>query len=54
MLVAYEEALMYQPVRDALTVPTYCSYGPMWWTAAPPDAAAMPPEPPLLPTSKAL
>ncbi|WPL81859.1 sugar dehydrogenase complex small subunit [Bordetella hinzii] len=54
VLVAYEEALMYQPVRDALTVPTYCSYGPMWWTAAPPDAAAMPPEPPLLPTSKAL
>ncbi len=54
VLVAYEEALMYQPVRDALTVPTYCSYGPMWWTAAPPDAAVMPPEPPLLPTSKAL
>ena len=25
---------MYQPVRDALTVPTYCSYGPLWWTAA--------------------
>ena len=36
VVVAYEEALMYQPVRDALTVPTYCSYGPLWWTAAPP------------------
>ena len=35
VVVAYEEALMYQPVRDALTVPTYCSYGPLWWTAAP-------------------
>ena len=33
VVVAYEEALMYQPVRDALTVPTYCSYGPLWWTA---------------------
>jgi hypothetical protein len=36
-VVAYEHALMYRPVADALTVPTYCNEGPMWWTAAPPE-----------------
>ena len=35
-MVAYAHALMYQPVRDGMTVPTYCNYGPVWWTAAPP------------------
>jgi hypothetical protein len=42
VMVAYEEALMYQPVRDGLTVPTYCNFGPLWWTGLPPDAAQMP------------
>lgn len=42
VLVAYQEALMYQPVRDGLTVPTYCNFGPLWWTGLPPDAAQMP------------
>lgn len=35
-LMAYKEALMYWPVRDALTVPTYCTNGPLWFTATPP------------------
>lgn len=35
-LVAYQQALMYQPVSDGLPVPTYCFKGPLWWTAAPP------------------
>lgn len=30
-VVAYREALMYRPVEDGLTVPTYCNKGPMWW-----------------------
>ncbi|MDQ2148475.1 sugar dehydrogenase complex small subunit [Alcaligenaceae bacterium C4P045] len=42
ILLAYQEALMYRPVRDALTVPTYCNFGPLWWTGTPPDAARMP------------
>lgn len=36
-LVAYQNALMYQPVSDGLPVPTYCFKGPLWWTAAPPQ-----------------
>lgn len=35
-MVAYARALMYQPVADGMTVPTYCNFGPLWWTAAPP------------------
>ncbi|OZI30992.1 hypothetical protein CAL29_23865 [Bordetella genomosp. 10] len=54
MVVAYQEALMYQPVRDALPVPTYCNFGPLWWKGVPPDPAAVLPEPPALPSSKAL
>ncbi|AMO98199.1 membrane bound FAD containing D-sorbitol dehydrogenase family protein [Collimonas arenae] len=27
IVVSYADALMYQPVRDALPVPTYCSFG---------------------------
>ncbi|AHV94426.1 sugar dehydrogenase complex small subunit [Bordetella holmesii] len=54
VVVAYEEALMYQPVRDGLTVPTYCNYGPMWWTGMPPDVAVMPPEPDLIPDARGL
>lgn len=37
-VVAYADALMYRPVADGLTVPTYCNYGPLWWTAEPPAA----------------
>jgi len=36
VVVSYAEALMYQPVSDGQTVPTYCNYGPLWWTKAPP------------------
>jgi hypothetical protein len=39
-LVAYKEALMYRPVSDGLIVPTYCGNGPLWWTAAIPQASA--------------
>ncbi|QDH17229.1 sugar dehydrogenase complex small subunit [Swingsia samuiensis] len=35
-MVAYMDALMYQPTQDALPVPTYCFNEPGWWTAAPP------------------
>lgn len=42
VVVSYAEALMYQPVKDALPVPTYCSFGPMWWTAEPPSPDAQP------------
>ena len=37
IVVSYAEALMYQPVADGQTVPTYCNYGPLWWTKAPPE-----------------
>ena len=36
VLVAYAEALMYRTVSDGLIVPTYGSYGPLWWTGSPP------------------
>lgn len=36
VLVAYAEALMYRTVSDGLIVPTYGSYGPLWWTGNPP------------------
>jgi len=36
VVVSYAEALMYRPVSDGQTVPTYCNYGPVWWTKAPP------------------
>lgn len=39
-LVAYQQALMYQPVSDGLPVPTYCFKGPLWWTEQPPGIAA--------------
>ncbi len=42
ILLAYQEALMYRPVRDGLTVPTYCNFGPLWWTGHPPDVAQLP------------
>jgi len=43
VVVSYVDALMYRPASDGLTVPTYCSRGPLWWTAPPPAAAVEPP-----------
>lgn len=42
VLVSYAEALMYRPVADGLTVPTYCNKGPLWWTGLPPAVTTMP------------
>lgn len=42
-VVAYRDALMYRPVQDAQTVPTYCNYGPAWWVADPPPIGVSPP-----------
>ncbi|NSY46438.1 sugar dehydrogenase complex small subunit (plasmid) [Agrobacterium tumefaciens] len=42
VVVAYKDALMYAPVADGLTVPTYCNKGPMWWSALPPGISRMP------------
>lgn len=36
VVVSYAESLMYRPVADAQTVPTYCNFGPLWWVKAPP------------------
>ncbi|MDB5850046.1 MAG: D-sorbitol dehydrogenase [Rhodoferax sp.] len=35
-VVSYAQALMYQPVRDGQSPPTYCNAGPAWWTRDPP------------------
>ncbi|MBR0559773.1 sugar dehydrogenase complex small subunit [Neokomagataea anthophila] len=35
-VIAYYNALMYQPTRDALPVPTYCFAEPGWWAQDPP------------------
>ena len=42
-VVSYIEALMYQPVRDAMAAPTYCLGGPAWWTELPPAVGVSPP-----------
>ena len=42
VVVAYKDALMYQPVADGLTVPTYCSRGPLWWSDLPPQVTRIP------------
>lgn len=42
-VVAYADALMYAPVRDAQTAPTYCADGPAWWTRDPPPIGVSPP-----------
>ena len=36
VMVAYADALMYDTVHDGMSAPTYCSNGPLWWTAEPP------------------
>jgi hypothetical protein len=42
VVVSYADALMYRPVADGLTVPTYCNKGPLWWTGLPPEITTMP------------
>jgi hypothetical protein len=39
---AYEEALMYQPTKDAVALPTYSFNGPNHWTDVDPPLSAMP------------
>ncbi|GAB80808.1 sorbitol dehydrogenase family protein [Shimwellia blattae] len=41
-LVSYKDALMYKTTRDALIVPTWCTYGPMWWLGLPPGVTREP------------
>jgi hypothetical protein len=38
-VVAYERALMFDPVNDVLTIPSYCRDAPFYWTQKPPGAA---------------
>jgi len=42
-VVAYRNALMYRPVSDAMSAPTYCPAGPAWWTCEPPAIGVSPP-----------
>lgn len=42
VVVAYRDALMYRPVANGLTVPTYCNNGPIWWTGLPPEITRVP------------
>lgn len=35
-VVAYEHALMFDPVRGIVTVPSYCGGAPFYWTQKPP------------------
>jgi hypothetical protein len=39
---AYELALMYQPTRDVMTIPTYAISGPNGWTSVAPPLADLP------------
>ena len=39
---AFEKALMYQPARDAVVIPTFAHNGPNYWVAAPPPVETMP------------
>lgn len=34
-VVAYERALMFEPVKDVLTIPSYCRDVPFYWTQKP-------------------
>ena len=36
-VVAYESALMFTPVKDVLTIPSYCRDVPFYWTQKPAD-----------------
>lgn len=42
-VVAYRNALMYRPVSDAMSAPTYCPAGPAWWTREPPPTGVSAP-----------
>ncbi|WP_168879864.1 sugar dehydrogenase complex small subunit [Rhizobium sp. P28RR-XV] len=42
VVIAYKDALMYGPVADGLTVPTYCNNGPIWWSGLPPEITRAP------------
>jgi hypothetical protein len=37
-VVAYESALMFDPVKDVLTIPSYCRDVPFYWTQKPTNA----------------
>lgn len=37
-VVAYESALMFDPVKDVLTIPSYCRDVPFYWTQKPAGA----------------
>ncbi|MBB2161325.1 sugar dehydrogenase complex small subunit [Gluconacetobacter sacchari] len=39
---AYENALMYQPARDVVVIPTYAHNGPNYWVAEPAPVEQMP------------
>lgn len=39
---AFERALMYQPPRDGMVIPTYAHNGPNYWIAEPPPLDRMP------------
>jgi hypothetical protein len=34
-VIAYEKALMFDPVKDVLTIPSYCRDVPLYWTKKP-------------------
>ncbi|MEM5434257.1 sugar dehydrogenase complex small subunit [Paraburkholderia diazotrophica] len=37
-VIAYESALMFEPVKDILTIPSYCRDVPFYWTRKPANA----------------
>ncbi len=37
-VIAYERALMFEPVKDVLTVPSYCRDVPFYWSSKPTNA----------------
>jgi fructose 5-dehydrogenase small subunit len=39
-VLAYEKALMFDPVSDVLTIPSYCRDVPFYWTKKPVDTVA--------------
>jgi hypothetical protein len=41
-VLAYEFALMYQPTRDVMTIPSYAISGPNGWTDEAPPLSSMP------------
>ena len=41
-VIAYEQALMYQPTRDVMTIPSYAKSGPNGWNAYAPPLSDMP------------